>query len=190
MLLRKQTSFFQTFETTMEFSAWQAGAEAGIALWWSQFSYATIGIKFGGLLSDSGKPHVVSRSPKGRPGEFHVRLPLARHSWTTCQLMLTCCRWAQTTSSEISAGLVATPNMTVPARLTLACEGSVYTLSFNHGDGGGQTQVSCSAEDLTTMPPVGGAFTGVMFGVYAFGRGKPLLDPADFTKIRVSTRDT
>lgn len=86
--------------------------------------------------------------------------------------------------------MAATPNTTVPAKLALACEGSVYTLSFNHGDGDGETQVSCSAEDLTTMPPVGGAFTGVMFGIYAFGRGEPLLDPADFTKIRVSTRDT
>lgn len=84
--------------------------------------------------------------------------------------------------------MAATPNTTVPAKLTLACEGSVYTMSFDRGDGGGQMQVSCSAEDLAIMPPVGGAFTGVMFGVYAFGRGEPVLDPADFTKIRVSTR--
>lgn len=97
---------------------------------------------------------------------------------------------AQTTSSRISDSAVTAPNTTVPVKLTLVCEGSTYTLSFDQGQGGNQTHVSCSAEDLTVMPPVGGAFTGVMFGVYAFGRGEPVLDPADFTDIRVSTRAT
>lgn len=62
----------------MEFDPKQIGAEAGLVLWWSQFSYATIGIRLacGGILNDSGRPHVVCRSPKGRPGEFHVRTPL------------------------------------------------------------------------------------------------------------------
>lgn len=95
----------------------------------------------------------------------------------------------QTTSSDISDSVATAPNMTVPAKLTLVCEGSTYTLSFDQGQEGNQTLVSCSAEDLTIMPPVGGAFTGVMFGVYAFGRGEPVLNPADFTGIRVLTRE-
>lgn len=74
MLLRKQTSFFQTCEVTMEFNAQQVGAEAGLVLWWSQFSYATVGVKLGCTVGDSKKPQIVCRSPKGRPGEFHVRL--------------------------------------------------------------------------------------------------------------------
>lgn len=77
MLLRKQTSFFQTFEATMEFNTEQVGAEAGLVLWWSQFSYATIGVRIGGILNDSGRAHIVCRSPKGRAGEFHVRTSLA-----------------------------------------------------------------------------------------------------------------
>lgn len=95
---------------------------------------------------------------------------------------------AQTTSSDISAIVATAPNTIVPVKLTLVCEGGTYTLSFDQGQGGSQVHVSCSAGDLTIMPPVGGAFTGVMFGVYAFGRGEPVLDPADFTNIRVSTR--
>ncbi|KAK7713289.1 hypothetical protein SLS64_004538 [Diaporthe eres] len=75
MLLRKQTSYFQTFEVTMEFSTQRLGCEAGIVLWWSQFSYATIGIRCGGIVSDPERPHFVFRIPKGRPGEFQVRLP-------------------------------------------------------------------------------------------------------------------
>jgi hypothetical protein len=36
---------------------------------------------------------------------------------------------------------------------------------------------------LTRSPPIGGAFTGVMFGVYSFGMMEPVLDPADFSVI-------
>jgi len=38
---------------------------------------------------------------------------------------------------------------------------------------------------LITSPPVGGAFTGMMFGLYAFGNnnGEPCLDPADYSGI-------
>lgn len=187
MVLRKQTSYFQTFEVSMEFSSRRVGCEAGLVLWWSQFSYATIGIRIGGTLSDSERPHVVSRTPKGRPGEFHVRLPWQRQ-WTTCgdaDLIP-----VQTTSSGVSASVAPALSTTVPVKLTLVCDGSKYTLGFDQGPRGGQTYVSCSAEDLTIMPPVGGAFTGVMFGVYAFGRGEPVLDPADFNDVRVFTRAT
>ncbi|KAJ9130888.1 Arabinanase/levansucrase/invertase [Coniochaeta hoffmannii] len=43
-----------------------------------------------------------------------------------------------------------------------------------------------AAEDLTVAPPVGGTFAGVMYGVYSFGKGEPVLDPADFRDIRVT----
>ncbi|KAL1864315.1 hypothetical protein Daus18300_007738 [Diaporthe australafricana] len=91
----------------------------------------------------------------------------------------------QTTSSVISA---SSSNPTELVKLGLVCEGSKYTLAFHQGNGGAQAQAPCFAEDLTIMPPVGGAFTGVMFGVYSFGLGQPVLDPADFTDIRVSSR--
>lgn len=80
------------------------------------------------------------------------------------------------------------PSKAEPVKLTVICEGSTYKLSFDQGPEN-KTHVSCSAGDLTIMPPVGGAFTGVMFGVYAFGRGEPVLDPADFSNIRVSTKE-
>lgn len=187
MLLRKQTSYFQTFEVTMEFNAQRLGCEAGLVLWWSQFSYATIGVRCGGIISNPERPHLVFRIPKGRPGEFQVRIP-----WPGLWNMGSGAKIfsAQTTSSRISDSAATVPNTTVPVKLTLVCEGSTYKLSFDQGRGSNQTHVSCSAEDLTVMPPVGGAFTGVMFGVYAFGRGEPVLDPADFTDIRVSTRAT
>lgn len=187
MLLRKQTSFYQTFEVTMEFGSQQIGAEAGLVLWWSQFSYATVGVRFVAPLGDSTRPRILCRTPEGRPGEFHVRLPWTS-LWNTCSDANMSI--AQTTSAYLSDSVATTPSTIVPVKLTLVCEGSTYALSLGQGQGNSQAHVSCSAEDLTIMPPVGGAFTGVMFGVYAFGRGEPVLDPADFTDIRVLTRES
>ncbi|EMT66530.1 Putative beta-xylosidase [Fusarium odoratissimum] len=45
MLLRKQTSYNQTFKVKMEFKPTVRGYEAGAVLWWSQHSYASLGVK-------------------------------------------------------------------------------------------------------------------------------------------------
>jgi hypothetical protein len=59
-----------------------------------------------------------------------------------------------------------------------------YTLSIgaHHMDKADiQEKVPVSA--LIKSPLVGGAFTGMMFGLYAFGNGEPCLDHADFSCI-------
>ena len=37
-----------------------------------------------------------------------------------------------------------------------------------------------SIDTMTRDPPVGASFTGMMFGLYAFGEREPCLEPADF----------
>lgn len=71
-----------------------------------------------------------------------------------------------------------------PVELVLRCLGAEYELVIRQGDL--QHSLACRAEDLTVMPPVGGAFTGVMYGVYSFGKGEPVLDPADFNAISIT----
>lgn len=44
MLLRKQTAINQSFQATLEFRPRKAGYEAGIVVWWSMYSYASIGL--------------------------------------------------------------------------------------------------------------------------------------------------
>ncbi|EGU82621.1 hypothetical protein FOPG_07675 [Fusarium oxysporum f. sp. conglutinans race 2 54008] len=53
MLLRKQTSYNQTFKVKMEFKPTVRGYEAGAVLWWSQHSYASLGVK--ASQNDDGK---------------------------------------------------------------------------------------------------------------------------------------
>jgi hypothetical protein len=60
---------------------------------------------------------------------------------------------------------------------------SSHTTSYSHQHYKHTVPVS----QLITSPPVGGAFTGMMFGLYAFGNGEPCLDPADFWDVEMVT---
>ncbi|KAF4996497.1 hypothetical protein FDECE_12413 [Fusarium decemcellulare] len=150
MLLRKQTSYNQTFKVAMTFKPTVRGYEAGVVLWWSQYSYATLGV-VGNLEKDGTiQPRLIIRQPTGKAGELKVTtvldvLPLIHFGFM----------------------IVATP--------------TDYWFYTTLGPGVGLFQVL--AKDLTIAPPVGGCFTGVMFGIYSFGRGEPVLDPADFSEI-------
>lgn len=73
--------------------------------------------------------------------------------------------------------------------LELHCRGKEYTLGVKQGSEQ-KSYATCAAADLTTVPPAhGAAFAGVLFGVYSFGRGEPVLDAADFGDIRVHEYD-
>lgn len=67
-------------------------------------------------------------------------------------------------------------------------DGLQYTLSYNEeGKDDSKALAPVQSQLLTRSPPIGGAFTGVMFGVYSFGKMEPVLDPADFSKISLES---
>lgn len=78
MLLRKQSSYAQLFEATMRFSPSRAGYEAGIVLWWNQFSYATVGVTLAELPGGEKVKTVIRRSPTGQAGVMKVSRPPGR----------------------------------------------------------------------------------------------------------------
>jgi hypothetical protein len=73
LLLRKQSSYNETFSVKLDFRPSRLGYEAGIALWWHQYSFATIGL---GVVkvpdTDETKTTIVIREPLGKNGEFKV----------------------------------------------------------------------------------------------------------------------
>lgn len=73
MLLRKQTSYRESFQAKMLFTPSRAGYESGLVVWWSQYSYATIGIA--AVQQDDGTaiPTVISKEPTGKINELKVR---------------------------------------------------------------------------------------------------------------------
>lgn len=76
MLLRKQTSYTQTFETTLDFTPSRPGYEAGLVLWWNVFSYATVGVTLVELPDGEKVQTVVRRSRIGKEGSLNVSLIL------------------------------------------------------------------------------------------------------------------
>lgn len=73
MLLRKQTTYDQSFSVTLEFNPSRVGYEAGIVLWWNSFSYATVGVTLVELPSGERVHTVVMRIPiAGSPGSASV----------------------------------------------------------------------------------------------------------------------
>ncbi len=73
MLLRKQTSYTgELFRVKMIFNPSKPGYEAGVVLWWNQFSYATVGLTAAVEPGADYKKTVMVRTPTGRPGEMKV----------------------------------------------------------------------------------------------------------------------
>lgn len=208
MLLRKQTALAQSFQATMEFAPSRMGYEAGIVLWWNQFSYATVGVTLLELPDGERVLTVVRRGPTAQAGVVEVsevslffvfssvpmpplppsllpglpRLSQIIHTQELTRTQTTYPFLQPPEAPERVERLLAQG----PVELVVGCraEDGSYTLGIRQGGAEGD-HAACRAEDLTVAPPVGAAFTGVMFGVYAFGKGEPVLDAADFGGIRM-----
>ncbi|OLN92777.1 Non-reducing end alpha-L-arabinofuranosidase BoGH43B 2 [Colletotrichum chlorophyti] len=162
MILRKQSSYNETFRAKMLFKPSRAGYESGVTVWWSQYSYATIGIAAVQRGEDEpAVPTIVSREPTGKISELKVVYPLL----------------------EAGSSSASTLDLEQPVQLCIAAKPTGYEMSILVGDA--RSSVAFTSEALTLYPPVGGAFCGVMFGLYSFGRSEPVLDPSDFADIEI-----
>ncbi|KZL70308.1 glycosyl hydrolase [Colletotrichum tofieldiae] len=162
MLLRKQSSYSETLRVKMLFKPSRPGYESGVTVWWSQYSYATIGI--GAVQPEDGGPAIptiVRREPTGKVGELRLTHPLL----------------------EPNGSSASSLDLNHPVQLTITTKPTEYEMRLSVGEV--NTDFSFASEALTVLPPVGGAFCGVMYGVYSFGRSEPVLDPSDFTDIEI-----
>ncbi|GAW25769.1 putative xylosidase arabinosidase [Rosellinia necatrix] len=161
MLLRKQSSYAESFEAKMQFRPRKTGYEAGIVIWWNQYSYASYGLVLCEGSDGEQALTTISRVPTGRVGEMTSECP----------------------DREPHDEQDAKPKILLGDTIRLRIEAfhTEYQISIetqNH------TSVrNFQTKKLTVMPPIGGAFCGTMFGVYSFGRAEPVLDPADFFDI-------
>lgn len=68
-------------------------------------------------------------------------------------------------------------------KLFIRCGELAYKLGFTEVGIKGEEikwMGEVSTDIMTASPPVGAPFTGMMFGLYAFGEMEPCLSPADF----------
>lgn len=134
MLLRKQSSYTESFAAKMQFTPRKAGYEAGIVVWWSQYSYATYGLTLRDRSNEESTLAMVSRVPSGKAGETTLRY-----------------------ADEPGADKIR-PGDTI--QLRVEATPTAYDLSF--GIQGPRSVRRIPAKDLTVMPPIGGAFCGTM----------------------------
>lgn len=73
-------------------------------------------------------------------------------------------------------------------KLSAEANSTYYKLSVGFGEM--VRDFTFEVDRLTVAPPVGGAFTGAMFGIYSCGQWEPVLDPADFTNIYIEDQGT
>lgn len=162
MLLRKQSSYTETFHAKLQFKPDQTGYEAGVVLWWSQYSYASIGITLLQLPSGDRVRTVACCEPTGEAGVLHRSTSLVENS-------------AAVKVSEV-------PDT---AELKIEARPREYRLSLRFENDKKPFEFYVPAAVLTVMPPVGAAFCGTMFGIYSFGKGEPVLAAADFSDVFV-----
>jgi hypothetical protein len=75
MLLRKQTCFEGQWALTLDFEPKREGEEAGVAIWWSKWSYVSLGVQLrAGSGEETGERELVFRhsDPKTEDPVFEV----------------------------------------------------------------------------------------------------------------------
>ncbi|KFA50105.1 hypothetical protein S40293_06381 [Stachybotrys chartarum IBT 40293] len=158
LLLRKQSSYNETFSARLSFRPSRLGYEAGVVLWWNQYSHAAVGVASVKLSNDAQPlPTVVLREPTGKNGDIKISYPL------------------------LEAGKDLDTDE--PIHISIRARPTEYQLDVSISEH--RASASFASETLTIFPPVGGAFCGAMYGIYSFGKNEPVLDAADFTDIEV-----
>ncbi|KAJ4480996.1 glycoside hydrolase family 43 protein [Lentinula aciculospora] len=164
LLLRKQTSYNETFETVLDgFNPESNSTEAGVTVFYGDFAHNDIGLV--GSSDGSGNRVVVTRIM--RPAEQVGP-------------------WALTTTNSTVTTVTYTPLLTKsdPVKLVIVGNPTSYSLGFaEENDLNTSKEITYTATfDSISMsvPPVNDFFfKGASFGVYNTGNGRPSLSPAD-----------
>ncbi|CAK5277866.1 unnamed protein product [Mycena citricolor] len=158
LLLRKQTSYTEVFETEMEFSPATNLTEAGVTIFYSDQLHDDIGIVGDG----AGGRSVVTRmnaqaSQVGPWGLVYTNATITTVNYHPL-----------TTKSG-------------PVRFKIVANSTGYALGYSEDAQGEFVFPLTIDSELLTVPPAGGFFfKGAAFGIYNTGNGKPCLSPADF----------
>ncbi|KAF5371570.1 hypothetical protein D9758_003442 [Tetrapyrgos nigripes] len=166
LLLRKQTSYEETFETKIDgFTPASNLTEAGVTIFYGDFLHNDIGITG---VDSSGSETVE-------------RFIVTRTKVQAQQVG----PWLLTSDNNTITTVTHTPLQTSSdaVRLVIVGNSTNYKLGFAEGDAD-DAPVTFTAEidgAALSIPTAGGFFfKGASFGIYNTGNGKPTLVPADF----------
>ncbi|KAJ7982838.1 glycoside hydrolase family 43 protein [Mycena polygramma] len=159
LILRKQTSYEETFETQLDFTPRSNLTEAGVTIFYSDLLHNDIGI----IGDGNGGRHIITRT-----------------SVQAVQVGPWALTYTNSTITTVSSIPLATA--TGPVRFKIIGNSTSYSLGYAEGSSTADFIFPITIDAvLLSVPPVGGFFfKGAAFGVYNTGNGKPSLAPADF----------
>ncbi|KAF9482404.1 hypothetical protein BDN70DRAFT_853440 [Pholiota conissans] len=159
LLLRKQTSYEESFETELEFNPRDNLTEAGVTIYYGDFLHNEIGITGD---RDGGK---------GRSIVVRTIIQAAQIG-----------PWALTTTNAtiITVNYIPLKTATEPVKFTIVGNSTSYSLGFAEMGENWKFPAVIDASTLSLAPAGGFFFKGASFGIYNTGNGKPTLSPADF----------
>ncbi|KAF8057563.1 glycoside hydrolase family 43 protein [Lyophyllum atratum] len=160
LILRKQTSYTETFETRLDgFVPRDNLTEAGVTIYYGDQLHNEIGVAGG----------------EGGGGRFIVVRTIVQATQVG--------PWALTTANSTVTTVVryklATPD--APVRLQIVANPTSYMLGYAEGNDANFTFPATIDSAALSVAPAGGFFfKGASFGIYNAGNGRPSLVPADF----------
>ncbi|KAF9074463.1 glycosyl hydrolase [Rhodocollybia butyracea] len=161
LILRKQTSYEETFETVLDgFTPASNLTEAGATIYYGDFAHQDIGIT--GSADGGGNRFIVTRT-----------ITAAEQAGP----------WALTTLNNTITTVTYTPLSTKsdPVKLVIVGHPTSYSLGFAEGNDTSVMFTTTLDSMWMSVPPVNDFFfKGAAFGVYSTGNGRPILNPADF----------
>ncbi|KAF9467557.1 glycoside hydrolase family 43 protein [Collybia nuda] len=160
LIVRKQMSYQETFETSLSFVPTNNLTEAGISIYYGDMLHNEIGI-----TGDSN----------GGSNRFIVVRTIVQAKQVG--------PWALTTANAtvITTRYVSLSSPDTPVRLTIVGNSTSYALGYAEGADKEFTFPATIDSSALSIAPTGGFFfKGAAFGAYNTGNGKPSLVPADF----------
>ncbi|KAJ7226921.1 glycoside hydrolase family 43 protein [Mycena pura] len=158
VLLRKQTSYAETFETELEFSPRTNLTEAGVSVFYSDQLHNDIAVVGDG----NGGRRIVTRMNVQATQVGPWALVYTNATITSTEFF----------PLKTAAG---------PVRLKIVGNATSYALGYAEGGDADFAFPLTIDSVLLSVPPFGGFFfQGTAFGVYSTGNGMPSLTPADF----------
>jgi beta-xylosidase len=186
MLLTRQQSFEAKWELDLNFNPVHVDEEAGTAVWWSKWNFASLSIRGssdrtvvegGTLQKATGRELVMRRPDIGTVGHYPVsRLGALRNERLIMPLN------GQET-------VIPLPSDGSSVRMRVVAEPTAYHFYVSAAETGTFKLIqTISSRVLTRIKsPVEWMFTGTCFGVYACGAlDQPSFAPAVFSNISVA----
>ncbi|KAF5311819.1 hypothetical protein D9619_003596 [Psilocybe cf. subviscida] len=159
LMLRKQTSYQEIFETQLDFKPTTNLTEAGVTIYYGDLLHNEIGITVG---PDGSAPRSI----------------IVRTIVQASQVG----PWALTTSNATITSVTHLPLRTADQPVRLMINGSSTAYALGYAEGGDDLTFPATVDSaaLSVAPAGGFFFKGASFGVYSTGTGKPMLSSADF----------